>query len=81
MYDQTNATSTHEVIKNVSQLNKTQQDKIQDLVDMMNELKFEEFYTFIGKKPEKVEVQVQTEAKHFKEADCQTVTQVAEYGQ
>ena len=70
MYDPTNATSTHEIIKNVNQLNKVQQDKIQDLVDMMNELKFEEFYTFIGKKPEKIEAQVQTDQKQIKDIYC-----------
>lgn len=46
---------------------------------MMNELKFEEFYTFIGKKPEKANVEIQTEEKQVKEAVSQTVTELAEH--
>jgi hypothetical protein len=51
MYDVTNATSAQEFVKDLHLMNKNQLDKIQDLVDMMIQLDFEDFHIFQGAKP------------------------------
>ena len=58
MYDVTNATSAQEFVKDLHLMNKNQLDKIQDLVDMMVQLDFEDFHFDKGAKPKKFDQEI-----------------------